>query len=149
MKRMRLKRLLIASLSIVVLGLVGWCIISEYTARTMSAGAVLAQLAGVTDRPASDATIRQALLTRVPIGTRDSDIVAFLERHGVERDRFTGGQFTRYQVQDDGRTILALLTSPPWIITFFCGPGDAGVRFVLDTDHNLNDIVVENYERCL
>jgi len=115
----------------------------------MSAGAVLARLAGVTDRPASDATIRQALLTRVSIGTRDTEIITFLERNGVERDRFTGGQFVRYQVQDAGRTILALLTSPPWIMSFFCGPGNVGVRFVLDNEHKLHDIVIEDYERCL
>ena len=146
---MRLNRLLLVSLAVVMLGLVGWCSISEYTARTMSAGAILAQLAGVTERPASDATIRQALLERVPIGTPDRQIIAFLERNGVERDRFTGGQFVRYQVQNDGGTILALLTSPPWIMSFFCGPGDAGIRFVLDDEHKLHDIVVEDYERCL
>jgi hypothetical protein len=149
MKRMRVKRLLLASFCVVVLGLVGWCGISEYTLRTMSASAVLARLAGVTDRAASDTTLRQALLTHMPVGTRDTEIIAFLERNSVERDRFTSGQFVRYQVQDDGRTILALLTSPPWIIRFFCGPGNVGVRFLLDNEHKLHDILIEDYTRCL
>jgi len=146
---MRLKRLLLAGAGVLVLGLVGWCSISEYTARTMSAGVVLAKLAGVTDRPANNETIRQAFLERLPIGTPDTEIITYLERHGVERDRFTGGQFFRYQVQDDHRTILALLTSPPWIVTLFCGPGNYGVRFDLDKERQLHDILIEDYERCL
>jgi hypothetical protein len=146
---MRRKRLLLISFCAVMLGLLGWCGISEYTLRTMSASAVLARLARVSDRAASDATLRQALLTHVPIGTRDSDIITFLEHNGVERDRFASGQFVRYQVQDEGRTILALLTSPPWIIRFFCSPGNVGVRFLLDDEHKLHDIVIEDYTRCL
>jgi hypothetical protein len=144
-----LKRLLLAAVCILVLGLIGWCAISEYTARTMSAGVVLDRLAGVTDRPANDETVRRAFLQRIPVGTADTEIITFLEQHGVERDRFTGGQFYRYQVQDNQRTILALLTSPPWIINVFCGPGNYGVRFVLDEQRTLKDIVIENYTVCL
>ena len=146
---MPLKRLLLAAVAILVLALVGWCSISEYTARTMSAGAVLAKLAGVPDRSADHETIRKAFLERMPIGTSDTEIIGYLERHGVERDRFTGGQFFRYQVQDDHQTILALLTSPPWIFTLFCGPGNYGVRFDLDKERKLHDILIEDYERCL
>jgi hypothetical protein len=146
---MRLKHLLLAAVAVLVLGLLGWCSISDYTARTMSAGVVLATLAGVPDRTADHETIRKAFLERVPIGTPDTEVIGYLERHGVERDRFIGGQFFRYQLQDDHRTILVLLTSPPWILHLFCGPGNYGVRFDLDEERKLHDILIEDYERCL
>ncbi len=146
---MILKRFLIATVTLLMLGLIGWCIISEYTVRTMSASVVLYRLAGATEQATSDETIRLMLLERIPVGTSDTNIVAFLEANGVERDRFTGGQFFRYQVQDNYSNILTLLTSPPWIINIFCGQSKYGIRFLLDRERKLKDIIIENYTRCL
>ncbi len=95
---MILKRFLIATVTLLMLGLIGWCIISEYTVRTMSASVVLYRLAGATEQAMSDETIRLMLLERIPVGTSDTNIVAFLEANGVERDRFTSGQFFRVVV---------------------------------------------------
>ncbi len=146
---MILKRFLIATVTLLMLGLIGWCIISEYTVRTMSASVVLYRLAGATEQAMSDETIRLMLLERIPVGTSDTNIVAFLEANGVERDRFTSGQFFRYQVQDNYSNILTLLTSPPWIINIFCGQSNYGIRFFLDRERKLKDIIIENYTRCL
>ncbi len=67
---MLFKRVLIAGAILVVLGLVGWCVASEYTVRTMSASVVLYRLAGAErDNYVDDATIRQLILKRVPVGT--------------------------------------------------------------------------------
>jgi hypothetical protein len=104
------------------------------------------RLAGISGTSASK-DVRSALLEKVPPGTKDSDVIAFLETHGVPRDRFVGGQFVRYQT---GRQyILALFSTPPWIINFPGNQYHEGVCFVFDSDGRLEDIIIESYTRCL
>lgn len=129
------------------LALVGWCGVSEYTAHTMSGYQAMLRLAGITDGSVTSERLRLALLERVPVGTSQDATVAFLEMHDVPADRFVGGQFVRYQTGH--QYILALFSSPPWVIELFCSQYHSGVRFIFDGNGDLEDIIVENYASCL
>ena len=74
---------------------------------------------------------------------------AFLEAHGVERDRFVGGQWMRYQPKNNANTILGLLSDPPYRLTLFCSGGGYIVRFQLDAQDRLDDILIESTSVCL
>jgi hypothetical protein len=130
-----------ASSFVLLLGL--WYGISVYTTHTMGAGEMLARVTGTADRNA----IPQVMLTQLPAGTPDDAIMTWLEAKGVPRDQFVGGQFVRYQVQE--RSILALFSTPPWVIELFCSQTHYGMRFVLDADQRLVAVVMEHYGYCV
>lgn len=140
-------RMLVIGLSVAALGIVAWCGISEYAGRTMSAHVVMSQLLELPPDMATDAAIREALFTQVPRGTSKMNIRLFLESKNVPRDQFVGGQLTRYQVEQ--YAIVALFTDPPWTFSWFCSRGNSGIRFVLDAEGWLTDIVMEDYSVCL
>jgi hypothetical protein len=93
--------------------------------------------------------VRTHLLQRLPSGTAEADVYAFLEAHGIERDRFVGGQWMRYQPTNDTNTILGLLSDPPYRLTLFCSSGGYIIRFQLDTHDRLDDILIETTSVCL
>lgn len=136
-------RLFIVGAGIIAFLLLAWCGVSGYTAQTMSGYDAMKRLAGFADVQVTSTEIRSALLERTPAGMDKSAIVSFFEANGVGRDRFVGGQFVRYQ-EEKGH-ILALFSTPPWVITVFCGQYHAGVRYLFDENNKLEDIVIENY----
>lgn len=146
-RNMLINRALTGFLIFSCLVLLGWCGFSEYTAQTMAGYPALIRLAGITDRSVTSERLRHALLDRVPVGTSQDTIESFLEANGVPPDRFVGGQFVRYQTGP--QYILALFSSPPWVIELFCSQYHGGVRFVFDGNGKLEDIIVENYAYCL
>jgi hypothetical protein len=83
----------------------------------------------------------------VPPGTSTAMIEHFSELRGVERDRFTGGQFYRYQT--DAHQILALLSDPPWSYSLFCSSNTYYVRFILDDNGDLTHIIIDSSGACL
>jgi len=90
---------------------------------------------GLSDVDSTDA-IRAALLQRVPIGSSESDVVAFLQARGVGRDPLSG-----YEFVDGGARIIAYFErdrSNRWRLVQF----DYGINFKLDERRQLNDVVV-------
>lgn len=125
------------------------CAGSQYADEHLSAEVYLSRLAGVSTRPMSLTEVRARLLQRLPRGTPEADIYAFLEAHGVERDRFVGGQWMRYQPKNNNNTILGLLSDPPYRLTLFCSGGGYIIRYQLDEHDRLSDILVESTSVCL
>ena len=126
-----------------------FCAGSQYIDNQLSSAAYLSHLAGQSIWSMPLADVRPLLLKRIPIGTSESDIYAFLEAHGIERDRFVGGQFMRYQPKDNFNTILGLLSDPPYRPTLFCSGGGFIIRFQLDNRDRLKDILIESTSVCL
>jgi len=90
---------------------------------------------GLSDVDSTDA-IRAGLLQRVPIGSTESDVVAFLKARGVGQDPLSG-----YETADGGARIYAHIDrdrSNTWRLVQF----DYGINFKLDERRALKDIVV-------
>src|SRR5262245_27097055 len=102
----RRTRWLTVIVCILVLAPIMCCAGSQYIDEHLSATAYLSRLAGTSiwSMPLTD--VRMLLLQRIPRGTPEADVHAFLEAHGIERDRFVGGQWMRYQPKNDTNTIL-------------------------------------------
>jgi hypothetical protein len=90
-----------------------------------------------------------ALLKRLPVGTTEAAVISYLEAHGVERDRFVGGQLMRYQLHPASRTVLVLLSDPPWLWSPVCSNGGYMVHMQFHANGKLENIVVNSTARCL
>jgi hypothetical protein len=142
--RQRLATLLVC---VVLLAPLCWCGLSEYTRTHWSSWAYLERLAGDPENVQTQEDARAALLRVVPIGTPRSVIIEYLEAYGIEPDRFVGGQFYRYQAAK--YEILGLLSDPPWSFSLFCGQNTYFVRFALDQEGKLRDIIINSSGACL
>jgi hypothetical protein len=140
---------LTAVVIVLVLAPILCCAGSQYVDDHLSARAYLDGLAGVSAREVTLSGVRTRLLQRLPRGTPAADIYAFLEAHGVERDRFVGGQWMRYQPKNDTNAILGLLSDPPYRLMLFCSGGGYIIRFQLDAQDRLDDILIESTAVCL
>jgi len=89
------------------------------------------------------------LLQRLPSGTPEAAIYAFLEAHGIERDRFAGGQLMRYQTKNEQGAILGLLSDSPFRVSFVCKNGGYIIWFQLDDRERLKDITIRSTAVCL
>jgi hypothetical protein len=90
---------------------------------------------GLSDVDSTDA-IRAGVLQKVPIGSSESDVVAFLKARGVGQDPLSG-----YDYVDDGAVIIAYFErdrSNRWRLVQF----DYGINFKLDERRALKDVVV-------
>ena len=148
----RLTRLLRIVLMIsgicLTLFILGACVFPMMLDRYLAAEPYFDDLIGTSDWHSIDEA-QTRLLQRLPPGTSEAAIYAFLELHGLERDHFTGGQLMRYQVKNDQRTILGLLSDSPYRFTLFCGGGGYIIWFQLDDRDQLSDITIRSTAVCL
>ncbi len=143
------RRFTIFGISTIVLVLTAICGFDAYRSTRWSAQTYLTRMAGLPDGYVSLEDARSSLLHHLPKGTPVSTVISFLEKQGVEQDQFVGGQFMRYQIQREGRTILGLLSDPPRLISFPCTGTGYIIHFGFDVVGLLNDIVVQSSEVCL
>ncbi len=148
----RLTRLLRISLLVVGLGLallfVAGCLLPIMFDRYLSATPYLDRLVGTSAWKTTDEA-QTLLLRRLPLGTSEEAIYAFLESHGIQRDRFSGGQLMRYQVKNEQQTILGLLSDSPFRVTLFCAGGGYIIWFHLDNRDRLKSITIQSTSVCL
>ncbi len=148
----RLTRFLRISLISIGVGLalvfVGGCLLPIMFDRYLAAAPYLDRLVGTSAWHTTDEA-QTLLLQRLPRGTPEAAIYAFLESHGVQRDRFTGGQLIRYQVKNEQQTILGLLSDSPFRLTLFCNGGGYIIWFHLDDRDRLSDITIQSTSVCL
>ena len=148
----RFTRLLRISLIIIgvclALFVLGGCVLPMVFDRYLAAGPYLDRLVGTSTWDTTDEA-QTLLLQRLPRGTPEAAIYAFLESHGIQRDRFTGGQLMRYQVKNEQQTILGLLSDSPFRITLFCNGGGYIIWFHLDEHDHLSDITIRSTSVCL
>jgi hypothetical protein len=142
-------RILATAAILLVLAPIVCCAGSQYVDNNLSAVAYLSRLVGASTRGLSLPDVRTRLLQRVPRGTPEAEVYTFLEANGVERDQLAGGQSMRYQPKNDFNTILGLLSDPPYRLELFCGGGGYIIRFQLDAQNRLEDIMVESTAVCL
>jgi len=134
----------------VCLGLlvVGGCVLPIVFDRYLAAEPYLDRLVGTSAWHTTDEA-QTLLLRRLPPGTPEAAIYAFLESNGIERDRFTGGQLMRYQVKNEHQTILGLLSDSPLRLSFVCRGGGYIIWFHLDDRDRLSDIIIRSTSVCL
>jgi hypothetical protein len=134
-------------LSLTLLFIAG-CLLPIVFDRYLAAAPYLDRLVGTSTWQTTDEA-QVLLLQRLPRGTPEAAIYAFLEAHGIQRDRFTGGQLIRYQVKNEQQTILGLLSDSPFRITLFCNGGGYIIWFHLDDRDRLSDITIRSTSVCL
>jgi hypothetical protein len=94
--------------------------------------------------------LRSGLLQNLPIGTPESAIYTFLERHGAVRN----DQATRpnlpltYGLKNGDNVIYSIVADDPNAITFPCRDRYA-VQFILDNTGSLRDITIADWGKCL
>ena len=116
-----------------------------------SARSRLNQLA---ELPATDtssfATVRSVLLQRLPVGTPEAAISAFLEQHGaIRNDRATRPDLLlTYDMKGSDNVIHTIVADDPNAITFPCRDRYT-VQFLLDSSGTLRDITVAYWGICL
>jgi len=146
-KRLFGRALIIIGVSI-TLFIIGGCVLPLMFDRYLAAEPYLNDLVGTSEWHSVDEA-QTLLLQRLPRGTPEADIYAFLEAHGIQRDRFTGGQLVRYQVKNEHGTILGLLSDSPFRVTLFCSGGGYIIWFQLDDRDQLKDITIQSTAVCL
>ena len=148
----RFTRLLRIALMIIgvclVLFVLGGCVLPIMLDRYLAAEPYFDDLIGTSEWHSIDEA-QAHMLQRLPRGTSETAIYAFLEAHDIQRDRFTGGQLVRYQVKNEQQTILGLLSDSPFRFTLFCSGGGYIIWFQLDDRDRLSDIIIRSTAVCL
>ncbi len=145
----RLVRLALITTGVsLVLWVLGGCVLPLMFDRYLASEPYFDSLVGTSAWHSIDEA-QTLLLQRLPRGTPEADIYAFLEAHGIQRDRFTGGQLMRYQVKNQHGTILGLLSDSPFRVTLFCNGGGYIIWFQLDDRDQLKDITIQSTAVCL
>jgi hypothetical protein len=137
-----------------VLFLVSLLLISGALGYVLTRPSARDQLNRLAELPASTrlsfATVQNVLLQQLPIGTSESAIYTFLERHGaVRNDHATRPDlpFT-YSLKGSDNVIYSIVADDPHAVTFPCRDRYA-VQFVLDDTGRLRDITIADWGQCL
>jgi hypothetical protein len=127
---MRRKPFMFAAAAAIVAAATSCALVSEESTESR-----MKRQFGLSDVESTEA-IRAGLLQRVPIGSSEGDIVAFLKTRGVGQDPLSG-----YEFDDGGAAVLAYIDrdrSNRWHLVQF----DYAINFKLDEHRALKDVIV-------